>query len=91
MSTAPINGLVRIRGFGRISLVVLSGIGLISVIGSLVYHCGCNLLAAAASVVAKQAAAATKLTSPTKIASEAILYYFATSSLHMSLLMREKM
>ncbi len=86
MSTAPINGLVGIRGFGRVSLVNLSGFGLISVIGSLVYHRGCNLLAAAASMVAKQAAAATKLTSPTKIASKAILYYFATSLLHMSLL-----
>jgi hypothetical protein len=91
MSTAPINGLVGIRGFGRVSLVSLSGFGLISVIGSLVYHCGCDLLAAAASMVVKQAAAATKLTSPTKIASEAILYYFAASSLHMSLLVREKM
>jgi hypothetical protein len=79
--------LVGLSGFGLISLVGISGFDLVG-LDSLV---AAIISAAVFSVVVTTHAEATKLTSATKIASEAILYYSDASSHHVYSLMREKM
>jgi hypothetical protein len=91
-------GLVSLSGFGLISLVGISGFGLLLGVISLVSVSGFGLVGLDSLVAAIISAAvlamhaeATKLTSATEIASEAILYYFDASLHHDYALVRVKM
>ena len=80
-------GLVGLSGFGLIRLVGISGfdlVGLDSLFSAIIS-------AAVFSVVVTTHAETTKLTSATKIASKAILYYSDAPLHHVYSLMREKM
>jgi hypothetical protein len=90
--------LVSLSGFGLISLVGISGFGLILGVISLVGVSGFGLVgldsldaAIISAAVLAMHAEATKLTSITKIATEAILYYFDTSLHQVYALVRVKM
>jgi hypothetical protein len=91
-------GLVSLSGFGLISLVGISGFGLVLGIISFVDVSGFGLVGLNSLVAAIISAAvlathteATKLTSATKIASKAILYYFDASLHHVYVLVRVEM
>ncbi len=97
LGLVSIAGLIGLISLGELSITSLVGSSassvrrLIGLVGFTI--CSLATIAAAAILsvaVASQAAEATILTSTTKIADVAF-YYFASSSLHVCLLMREKM
>jgi hypothetical protein len=94
VSIAGLIGLISLGKLGITSLVGSSALSARWLIGLISFTIRSLATIAAAAIlsvaVASQAAEATILTSPTKIA-DVTFYYFASSSLHVCLLMREKM